>query len=211
MSWSDFIGVTSLLYALANPIGVIPIFLSLMRRAEDVNGAIVVAVAALSVTAFLIGATILGAPMLGFFNVSLDDFRIAGGLLALFIAFEMFRAHYGSFMRTAEEQDEAEADIHGIAITPLAFPILVGPAELGVMITLTNDSPSWPGKVTLIASSIATGIMIAVTLWLAAPLQRWMGRTGINVATRVMALIVAAIGVNFIMTGIGNHFPGLTG
>lgn len=211
MNWNEFIGVTSLLYALANPIGVIPIFLSLAEHTRNANTVRVVAVAALSVTAFLIAATLLGTSTLEFFSVSLDDFRIAGGLLALFIAFEMFQAHYGSFMRTAEEQSEAEADIHGIAITPLAFPILVGPAELGVMITLTGDSPLWSEKVTLIASAIATGFMIAVTLWMAAPLHRLMGRTGINVATRVMALIVAAIGVNFILTGLRNQLPGLTG
>lgn len=211
MDWNDFVGVTSLLYALANPIGVIPIFLSLTERTRDINTARVVAVASFSVTAFLIAGTLLGTPTLKFFSVSLDDFRIAGGLLALFIAFEMFRAHYGSFMRTAEEQHEAETDLHEIAITPLAFPILVGPAELGVMITLTNDTPSWSGKLTLVASAIAAGSMIAVTLWLAAPLNRLMGRTGINLATRVMALIVAAIGVNFIMTGIRNQLSGLAG
>jgi multiple antibiotic resistance protein len=209
MDWNEFIGVTSLLYALANPIGVIPIFLGLTKQSKNLNTARIVLVAALSVTAFLIIAILIGTPTLEFFNVGLDDFRIAGGLLALFIAFEMFRAHYGGFMQTIDEHDEAEADIHGI--TPLAFPLLIGPAELGVMITLTNDSPQWSSKLGLIASSVVTGVLIAVTLWLALPINRLMGRTGINVATRVMALIVAAIGVNFIMTGIKNHLPGLVG
>lgn len=211
MGWNEFIGVTSLLYALANPIGVIPIFLGLTRQKNDLNTTRIVLVAAFAVTAFLIIAILIGTPILAFFNVSLDDFRIAGGLLALFIAFEMFRAHYGGFMQTVDEHDEAEADIHGIAITPLAFPLLIGPAELGVMITLTNDSPQWPSKLALIGSASLTGALIALTLWLAFPINRLIGKTGINVATRVMALIVASIGVDFIMTGLENRLPGLAG
>ena len=209
MELNEFIGVTSLLYALANPVGVIPIFLHLTTQAHDLNSARIVMVAAFSVTVFLIVAILIGTSTLEFFNVGLDDFRIAGGLLALFIAFEMFRAHYGGFMQTTDEKSEAEADIQGIAITPLAFPLLVGPAELGVMITLTSDTPQVLGKLALIGAAILTGIMIAATLWLAVPINRLMGKTGINVVTRVMALIVATIGVNFIVTGIENRFSGL--
>lgn len=211
MSWNEYVGIVSLLYALANPVGVIPIFLRLCTPAENLKTTRIITVASLSVTVFLVVAILFGTLTLEFFNVGLDDFRIAGGLLALFIAFEMFRAHYGGFMQTNDEQDEAEEDIQSIAITPLAFPLLVGPAELGVMITLTNDMPTWTGKLSLIVCAAITGIMIAVTLRLAVPINRIIGKTGINVATRVMALIVAAIGVNFIMTGIANRFPGLTG
>ena len=211
MSWNEYVGIVSLLYALANPVGVIPIFLRLCTPAENLKTTRIIIVASLSVTVFLVVAILFGTLTLEFFNVGLDDFRIAGGLLALFIAFEMFRAHYGGFMQTNDEQDEAEEDIQSIAITPLAFPLLVGPAELGVMITLTNDMPTWTGKLSLIVCAAITGIMIAVTLRMAVPINRIIGKTGINVATRVMALIVAAIGVNFIMTGIANQFPGLTG
>lgn len=211
MNWNEYVGIVSLLYALANPVGVIPIFLQLCTPAENLKTTRIIVVASISVTLFLVAAILFGTPTLEFFNVGLDDFRIAGGLLALFIAFEMFRAHYGGFMQTNVEQHEAEADIHSIAITPLAFPLLVGPAELGVMITLTNDMPSWSGKLALIVCAAITGIMIALTLRLAPPIMRIIGRTGINVATRVMALIVAAIGVSFIMTGIANRFPGLAG
>lgn len=211
MNWNEFVGITSLLYALANPIGVIPIFLELIERVSRDSHLRVVIVASVSVTAFLIVSILLGTATLEFFNVGIDDFRIAGGLLALFIAFEMFQAHYGGIMRTGAEKKEAETEVQSIAITPLAFPLLVGPAELGVMITLTNDSPEISSKIFLIGSSVLVGILIAATLAAAASISRMIGTTGINVATRVMALIVASIGVNFIMTGIKSHLPGLVG
>lgn len=211
MGLNEFIGITALLYALSNPIGVIPIFLSLTQRFKDIRTHRIIIIASLTVAIFLICSVLLGKEILTFFNVGLDHFRIAGGLLALFIAFEMFQARYSGFMQTREEQTEAEEDVHGIAITPLAFPLLVGPAEMGIMITLSNDMHQWESKIMLIASSVITSLMIATTLWMATPLNRFMGKTGINVATRVMALIVAAIGVKFIMTGIRNELPGLAG
>ena len=166
----------------------------------------IIFLASIAVAAFLIISILLGKQILSFFNVGLDDFRIAGGLLALFIAFEMFQARYGGIMQTSEEKNEAESDIHGIAITPLAFPLLVGPAEMSIMITLASDTSEWITKLQLVIASIITSSLIAITLWLAVPINRIMGKTGINVATRVMALVVASIGVNFIITGIKNLF-----
>lgn len=206
MNVNEFIGITTLLYALANPIGVIPIFLSFTQGKKDVRASRIIFLASTAVAAFLIISILLGRQILSFFNVGLDDFRIAGGLRALFIAFEMFQARYGGIMQTSEEKTEAESDIHGIAITPLAFPLLVGPAEMSIMITLASDTSEWITKVQLIIASIITSALIAITLWLAVPINRIMGKTGINVATRVMALVVASIGVNFIVTGIKNLF-----
>lgn len=210
MEPNEFVGITSLLYALANPVGVIPIFLSLLDRLNEPRSRRIALVASAWVTGLLSLSILLGRQTLDFFNVGIDDFRIAGGLFALFIAFEMFQAHYGGFMQTMDERQEvAEDHIHSIAVTPLAFPLLIGPAELGVMITLSNDAPNLSTRLWLIGSAVLTGVLIAGTLLIAAPLHRLMGKTGINVATRIMALIVAAIGVDFIMTGIKDQLPGL--
>jgi multiple antibiotic resistance protein len=199
-----------LLYALTNPVGVIPIFLELTNRTQNVKAHRIIILASIAVAVFLSGAVLLGKEILTFFNVGLDDFRIAGGLLALFIAFEMFQAHYGGFMQSVDEKAAVATDIHGVAITPLAFPLLVGPAEMSIMITLSNDHPGWMDKGMLVAASVVTTFLMGLTLWMATPINRFMGNTGINVITRVIALIVASIGINFIITGLKNEFPGLT-
>lgn len=211
MELNQFIGIIALLYALTNPIGVIPIFLGFTRHLQVNNTRPLrpICMASTAVAAFLVFSAVFGEAVLDLFNLGLDEFRIAGGLLALFIAFEMFQAHYGGFMQTSDEKQEAEADIQGIAITPLAFPLLVGPAEMGIMITLSNDMQGIPGRLMLILCAVITSLLIAITLWAAIPINRVLGKTGINVATRVMALIVAAIGIQFILTGIRNQLPGL--
>jgi MarC family membrane protein len=208
MAWNKFVGITMLLYALTNPVGVIPIFLSLTQESGAANTHRIIAVASTVVAVFLVGSVVLGKEILNFFNVGLDDFRIAGGLLALFIAFEMFQAQFGKLLQPTAGTD-GQADIHGIAITPFAFPLLVGPAEMSIMITLSNDNPSWVGKGLLAAASIIATFLVGLTLWMSVPINRLLGRTGINVVTRVMALVVAAIGVNFIMTGIKGELPSL--
>jgi multiple antibiotic resistance protein len=196
-----------LLYGLINPIGVIPIYLHLVNRTASTRHHRILLIASLAVVVLLIATAIFGRQILAFFNVGLDDFRIAGGLLALIIAFDMFQAHYGGFMQTLEERTEAETNLH--AITPLAFPLLVGPAEMSIMITLSNDLPYSTEKVPLVIAAVLTTALMTLTLWLSRPIDRVLGTTGINVATRLMALIVASVGINFIVTGLKNEFPGL--
>jgi multiple antibiotic resistance protein len=207
MSWNRFVGTAMLLYGLTNPVGVIPIYLHLLERTQGIRAHRILLIACTAVAVLLVAAALFGRQILGFFHVQLDDFRIAGGLLALIIAFDMFQAHYGGFLQTLEERTEAESDVHSIAITPLAFPLLVGPAELSIMITLSNDQPHAGDKALLVAAAVLTTVFTMLTLWLAIPINRLLGRTGINVTTRVMALIVASIGINFIVTGLKNQFP----
>ena len=211
MELTRFVGLATLLSALANPIGIVPIFLSLTGRGHSINRPKIVFIAATAVAALLITSALFGRDALAFFNVGLDDFRIAGGLLALFIAFEMFQAHYGGILQTAEERSEAELDLHSVAITPLAFPLLIGPAEMSIMITLASDHPDWRQKAGLMAAALLSAAMIALTLMAATPINRFIGKTGVNIATRIMALFVAAIGINFIFTGIRSELPGLAG
>jgi multiple antibiotic resistance protein len=209
MGWHQFVGTTLLLYGLINPVGAVPIYSHLVRKTSSDRTHRILLIASVAVACLLIVAALCGEPILAFFNVGLDDFRIAGGLLALVIAFEMFQAHYGGFLQTLEERAEADADLHAIAITPLAFPLLVGPAEMSVMITLSNDAPAAWAKGGLVASAALTTALTALTLYLAKPLGRVLGTTGINVVTRIMALIVASVAIDFILSGLKNQFPGL--
>jgi multiple antibiotic resistance protein len=209
VSANELVGTTMLLYGLINPIGVVPVYMSLVQRVSRERAHRIILVAAIAVASLLASAAAMGRQILMFFNVGLDDFRIAGGLLALVIAFEMFRAHYGAFTQTIEERLEAESDVSGIAVTPLAFPLLVGPAEMSVMITLSNSHPRPVDKMLLIGVSLLATCLVAGTLWLASPIRRLLGSTGINVATRLMALIVASVAIDFILTGIAHRWNSL--
>jgi multiple antibiotic resistance protein len=153
---------------------------------------------------------LLGKEILKFFNVGLDDFRIAGGLLALIIAFDLFQAQYGKLIPRSDEASRSKVDVHGLAITPFAFPLLVGPAEMGIMITLSNDNPAWLAKAFLTAAALPGYFPDRTDVMDGCGGPAGVGRTGISVVIRVMALIVAAIGVNSIMTGTQSELRGPT-
>ena len=206
MSIYEFIGTIVFLYAIANPIGVIPIFLNLAKNLSSGTVNKIIYISVFTVAAFLAGSVVLGDLVLQIFNVSIDDFRIAGGLLILYIAFNMFQAHFGDIMQTVDEKEEAEKYASQMAITPLAFPLLIGPAELSIMITYAGDMTNLVDRLALILAATLASLLIGLSLYIATPINRYMGRTGINIATRLMALLVAAIGINFIITGIKNSF-----
>jgi len=80
---------------------------------------------------------------------------------------------------------------------------------MSIVITLSSDLPHSTNKALLVAAGLLTTALMTVTLWLGRPINRLLGTTGINVATRLMALIVASVIINFIVTGLKNQFPGL--
>jgi MarC family integral membrane protein len=126
MAWNQFVGITMLLYALTNPVGAVPIFLAMTRKVESVKIHRIIVLASAAVAVFFMGSALLGKQILNFFNVGLDDFRIAGGLLALMIAFEMFQAQYGRFIQVADETARDEVDIHGLSDHTLCFSAACG-------------------------------------------------------------------------------------
>ena len=85
MGWHQFVGTTLLLYGLINPVGAVPIYSRLVRKTSADRTHRILLIASLAVGCLLIVAALWGEPILAFFNVGLDDFRIAGGLLALVI------------------------------------------------------------------------------------------------------------------------------
>lgn len=208
---NKFIGTVLFLFAIANPIGVIPVFLSLTSSETFSLRHKIIITASIAFAIFFISAVLIGKQILIFFNIGLNDFRITGGLLMLFIAFNMFQARYSRVNQTKGENEEAEENIKEIAITPLAFPMLAGPAELSMLMTYASDAKSWSYKILLIFASIIVAFLIALVLWAALPIEKLIGKTGINISTRITALIVASIGISFIMTGIKNEFPMLAG
>lgn len=80
-----------------------------------------------------------------------------------------------------------------------------------MLMTYASDAKSWSYKILLIFASIIVAFLIALVLWAALPIEKLIGKTGINISTRITALIVASIGISFIMTGIKNEFPMLAG
>jgi multiple antibiotic resistance protein len=156
---------------------------------------------------------VAGESLLAFFGISVASLRVAGGLLVLGMAWSMLQAKMSPAKQTPEEAREAQraqegAERPNIGVVPLGMPLLAGPGSISVMIIAAGRTDSVAGHAavlgaTLVVAALAWGILLA-----AGPIAKGLGRTGMNIATRFMGLILAAIAVEFITSGLGEIFPG---
>ncbi len=196
------------LMAIVDPIGAVPLFIGLMPHATSGERKRTARNAAIAVAIILVGSMFAGEPFLRLFGISIPAFRVGGGILILLMALDMLKANHGRTRHTAEEDAEAlEAD--SIAIVPLAIPLMAGPGAISLVIVTANRAKDVVDYGALAISCLITALSIWVCLRLASPIRKLLGATGINIATRVMGMILTAIGVELITTGIRELFPGL--
>ena len=152
--------------------------------------------------------TLLGQQVINFFGISINSFQIGGGIIVVLMAISMVNAHPSGTKTTPEEAVEGESK-DNIAVVPLAIPLLTGPGTISTVIIYADKGDSWLQIVNLIGSGVAIGVIVFFALSAADPISRVLGRTGINVATRLMGLMLAALGVELILDGLMAAIPAL--
>ncbi len=194
------------LFAILNPIGVAPLYLSLTQDKDAIARHRVAALAAFAVMITLIIMLVAGRQILAVFDISVNDLRIAGGLVVLLIGLSMLRAepapqHGG----TADLKDGQEKQ--NPAVVPLAIPLLSGPGAMAAVIVNSEAATELLQKGLLAAVIAANALVILIVMRAAIPVQRRLGTAGMNVIVRVMGLILASIAVDMIATGLRGEFP----
>lgn len=197
------------LFVTLDPIGNIPIFLSITPHNSEAERAAMVTRAVLVVFVVLVVFALCGNLIFRFFGVTIEAFRIVAGLLLLKIAFDMMEARPARVRHTPEEDAEG-VKREDIALIPLAIPLLSGPGTISSVIALTGQAAKAPAVLPMfgiLLLAIALNVVIAfLALRSAAPITRLLKETGMRVFTRIMGLILAAIAVQFVLTGIKEAF-----
>ena len=208
MDWAYLFKIGIALFAIVNPIGSVPIFISATdgwNRKEKLRTANVV-----TVTVFLVLLTsaLFGDGILEFFSITIPSFQVGGGILILLIAINMLHAKQSHSKQTPEEAKTLEErDV--IAIVPLSIPLLAGPGAIGSMIIAAQQSKTFIGHISLAIPIFVVAILIWLTLQLSSYIADKLGTIGINIVTRLMGLILAAMAVEFIAHGLIGLFPAL--
>ncbi|KLV11306.1 MULTISPECIES: YchE family NAAT transporter [Photobacterium] len=196
------------LIAAVNPIGIMPVFVSLTGHMtpEERNKTAITANVAVAV--ILTVSLLAGQLLLDLFSISLDSFRVAGGLLLLTIAFSMMSGKLGEDKQNKQEKSESISR-EQVGVVPLAMPLMAGPGAISSTIVYGSRYPSL-GTTLGIVVTIAFFAFCCWLLFRAAPIiVRFLGQTGINVITRIMGLILGALGIEFIVNGLRVLLPGL--
>jgi len=196
------------LLALVNPLGAIPFFISFTVSNTRAERRKIVRIASITVATVIAFTTLLGQQVINFFGISVNSFQVGGGLVMLLMAISMINAQPGGMKTTPEEAVEGESK-ENIAVVPLAIPLLAGPGTISTVIIYADKSDGFIGLISLIGSGVAIAVVTFVALSAADPISRILGRTGINVATRLMGLMLAALGVELIVDGLTALIPAL--
>ncbi|NPB09318.1 MAG: NAAT family transporter [Thermodesulfobacteria bacterium] len=192
--------------AIMNPIGNVPVFISLVEGFDEATKRRVAKKAALS--AFLICSVfvIMGNLIFRFFGITLPAFRIAGGILVFLIAYQLLRGKHSRQHHPGEEEHE-ENDPDSLAVTPLGTPILAGPGTITTAMSFVGGKEHFPALViTLSVFGVVCFLTYLCFIYGEAIFER-LGRTKIGVITRLMGLILAVIAVQMVMEGLVEAFP----
>ncbi|MBY6198004.1 YchE family NAAT transporter [Vibrio hangzhouensis] len=196
------------LVAAVNPVGIMPVFVSLTGHMSPEDKNKTAATANIAVAVILITSLLAGQVLLDMFSISLDSFRVAGGLLLLSIAFSMMSGKLGEDKQNKQEKSEYVSK-EQIGVVPLAMPLMAGPGAISSTIVYGARYPTMVETVGIIISIIVFSLC-SWMLYRSAPLiVRFLGQTGINVITRIMGLILGALGIEFMANGLKALFPGL--
>jgi multiple antibiotic resistance protein len=194
---------TSMLF-IVDPVAAIPTYLVITQQetAQERRRTARRACIAMTILLVVFGAT--GTMLFSAFGITLAAFRTAGGLILWFVAMDMLHGE----RRTQEGRDEVyEGQIkEDVALTPLAIPMLAGPGAISTAIVVAGQARGLAQSAVVYASIVLTGLISYVSLRLGEPLLGRLGKTGIRVVTRIMGLILAAVAVQFVFSGVQEAF-----
>jgi multiple antibiotic resistance protein len=198
------------LVAIVDPIAVVPFFLDLTRGQTTAERRRIARTTGLAVGIVLVVAALSGEAILQLVGTSLAAFRVGGGIVILLMAISMLMAQTTPIRQTAEEARAAE-DLAGVAVVPIAIPLLAGPGAISAVV-IQMDRGDGPLHAALVLASIA---VVAASCWLtlrhAEQVGRAVGPIGLNVIVRLFGLVLAAIAVETIANGLRLLFPPLAG
>ncbi len=202
LGFNDYAQFFIAMLAIVDPLTILPLYLQLVRRFDDVERARLARRAATAVTIALVFTVFLGQQVLHFFGISIGSFQIAGGLLLLMVALQLM---YQNEAQIGNREDERPTQASEVVV-PLAIPLLAGPGAFSTVIVFSFRSNHWLHEITLAGCLLVLGLIVWLSLHLSGRIMRFISPLSLSVVNKVMGLIMAAIAVEFIMNGIKRIF-----
>jgi multiple antibiotic resistance protein len=190
---------TSVLF-IVDPIAVVPTYLVITQGQTTDQRRATARRACVAAAVLLITFALAGRGIFSLFGITMPAFRSAGGLILWVVAMDMLHGTRSTQEGTAEiTEGRAKEDV---ALTPLAMPMLAGPGAISTVMVLAGQARTTPQQIAVYASILLTIVISWLTLRVGERLVVRMGQTGIRVMTRIMGLLLAAIAVQFVITGV---------
>jgi multiple antibiotic resistance protein len=203
----DYLRFVVTLTAVVDPFLAVPFFLSFAASHSEAQRRALARTVAVTVFGVLAAAAFVGEALLGLIGASLPAFRVGGGLVLLLMALAMLNAQVGGVRQSkAEAAELEEGELQGVV--PLAIPLLAGPGAISTAI-IAVEGGSLPHQIVIVLCIAVVCGVVWLALRAAHLVAARMGTTGMNVATRILGLLLAAMAVQTMAVGLKALFPGL--
>ena len=150
----------------------------------------------------LLGFALFGEDLLGALGIELDAFRIAGGLMLFFIAFEMVFEKRTQRREERAEKVSADPEIEDVSVFPMAMPMLAGPGAIAAVMLLVNEATGLEQTLAVLAALLAVMVLTLAALIAAGPLMRVLGARVEAVVTRLLGVLLAALAAQYVIDGL---------
>ena len=199
------------MFAIMNPIANIPIFLSLTEGCSEAEKRRTASIAFFGVTIGCFISALAGSTILNIFGLTVNDFRLAGGLLVLLIALSMLHGSPSSQHQPQDEEIDGGKSAQDIAIYPLTIPLMIGPGSIATLIIFGHTAMTEGKFISLTAGLAVFLVLLAISLFSAPYLARYLSSKVTAIAQRLMGMILAAIAMQMIIASLQIAFKNLGG
>ncbi len=197
MGTGELITAFVTLFVIIDPIGLAPLFVALTKGEDAVRRRNIAIRATLISLGLLVLFGLVGEAVLGFAGISMEAFKIAGGILLFLTALDMLFER-----RTKRRKGQANSE-NDPSVFPLATPLIAGPGSIATIILLTGKADGdWAAIGAVMLVLLAVMLLVFLFFLTGGLLERALGDTGTNVTTRLLGMLLAALSVQFVIDGI---------
>ncbi len=201
-----FISAFITLFVVIDPPGCAPIYAGLTKGATAAQARSMALRATMIAGVILLIFALFGQQLLGALHIELNSFRIAGGLMLFFIAFDMVFEKRTERREQRAEKIAATPEIEDVSVFPMAMPMLAGPGAIAAVMLLMNEAEGWAEMSQVLAALVAVLAITAASLVAAGPLIRLLGDKVEAVITRLLGVLLAALAAQYVIDGLKGSF-----
>lgn len=192
------------LFAVMNPFGILPTFLALTNTYSPPEQRQIARKAILNSFVILLVFLLLGNVILNLFSITINAFRVAGGILLFGIAYDLLHAKLSPIQSPYNKESRPTQDI---TMTPLALPIIAGPGTITTVMALAADPQAVSASIAVFVAFVLVLIATYIIFYYAAAINKRLGQERLNVITRLMGFVLSIIAIQMAATGLAGLFP----
>ncbi|MGD0250456.1 MAG: MarC family protein [Thermoplasmata archaeon] len=191
------------MFAIVDPIGTLPFFVALTDGFSEEDRKIVLRRAVIVAGGILTVFALIGRFLFAAFGLTLAAFEIAGGILLFMVAYDMLQGEVARSRLSSQDREEAIAQRDELSVMPLGIPLLAGPGAISLVMIYEGNAGNDPFLI--LATFVAIAITVIATFFIfryGERILRVVGRVGLMAMARVLGLLLAAVGIQFVVNGV---------